>query len=260
MHMTANYPVRIDDLCPTMNWDVWQGVEAILLRWGIKPLLAVIPDNQDDFLKRCSPEKTFWEQVRVWRNRGWTIGLHGYQHRYVTQDPGIIGINNSSEFAGLPTEVQAAKLQMAFEIFRREGIRPDVWIAPAHSFDRTTLELLKGMGLRRISDGFFLFPNLDSAGMLWIPQQFWRFRPMPLGVWSVCLHINGWRSRDVLRFQQDVERYRGKIISFEDVVTNYGYRRLDWKDKLFEVAYPQFLRMRLMLRGSWKQMLTGSMP
>jgi len=153
--MTAKYLVRIDDVCPTMNWHVWRGVETVLLRWGIKPLLAVVPDNQDDFLKSCSPERTFWEQVRVWRNWGWTIGLHGYQHRYVTRDPGIIGINNSSEFAGLAAEVQAAKLQMAFEIFRREGIRPDVWIAPAHSFDRTTLKLLKEMGLRRISDGYF---------------------------------------------------------------------------------------------------------
>src|SRR6266404_6160692 len=258
--MSSKYLNRIDDVCPTMNWAVWQQVEKVLIREEIKPLLAVIPDNQDDHLNVNPPRKGFWQQVRSWRARGWTIGMHGYQHRYVTQDAGILGINKYSEFAGLPNEVQTDKLRMAFEIFSHESIQPDVFIAPAHSLDRTTLEILKGKGLWRISDGFFLLPHLDSAGMLWIPQQFWRFRPMPFGVWSVCLHINGWGSHDILSFQRDVERYRGKIISFEDVVTYYGYRRPDWKDKLFEVAYPQFLRMRRMLRGSWKRMLTGSLP
>jgi len=83
---------------------------------------------------------------------------------------------------------------------------------------------------------------------------------MLFGVWSVCLHINTWGPGDILRFEQDVERYGRKIISFDDVVTYYGSRRLDWKDKLFEVVYPHFLRMRLMLRGSWKHTLTSSMP
>ena len=65
--------------------------------------------------------------MRVWQGRGWTIGLHGYQHKYVTRDSDVIGINNYSEFAGLLEDVQAFKLRMAFEIFRREGIRPEVW-------------------------------------------------------------------------------------------------------------------------------------
>jgi predicted deacetylase len=247
--MSAEYLVRFDDICPTMNWTVWQEVERILVQQGIKPLLGVIPDNQDDHLKVNPPRNDFWPLVRTWRERGWAIGMHGYQHRCATQDAGILGINKYGEFAGLPREAQATKLRMAFEIFRREGIRPDAWIAPAHSFDRITLQLLKEMGLRRISDGFFLFPNLDYTEMLWIPQQFWRFRLMPFGVWSVCLHINNWGSRDILRFQQDAERYLEKIISFKDAISRYGNRRADWKDNLFEAVYPQFLRMRLTMRS-----------
>jgi predicted deacetylase len=245
----AQYLVRFDDICPTMNWAVWRQVEQILIRESIRPLLAVVPDNQDNNLNVDPPRNDFWDQVRSWRQRGWTIGMHGYQHRYVTQDPGILGINNYSEFAGLSKEVQASKLRSAFEIFRRAGIRPDVFVAPAHSLDRTTLELLKGMGLRRISDGFSLFPNLDSTGMLWIPQQFWRFRWMPFGVWSVCFHINHWSPRDILQLQGDARRYGRKIISFEDAITRYGERCPDWKEKLFQMAFPQFLRVRLILRS-----------
>jgi predicted deacetylase len=248
--MNATYLVRIDDICPTMNWSIWAAVEAILVQYGIKPVLAVVPDNQDPCLKSGAAEKDFWTEVRTWRDRGWTIGLHGYQHRYVTGDPGIMGINKSSEFAGLPQCVQADKIRSALGIFERERIWPDVWIAPGHSFDLITLELLRKNGLRRISDGFFLYPNVDSRGMLWIPQQLWRFREMPLGLWTVCLHINSWGLGHVQRFASDIERYRARITSFEKVVTHYRLRRRDYRDKIVQRVYPRFLHTRLLLH-SW---------
>jgi len=248
--MPAKYLIRFDDICATMNWAVWQHVEQILIRENMKPLLAVIPDNQDDHLNVNPPRNDFWDQVRSWRERGWTIGMHGYQHRYVSQEAGILGVNKYSEFAGLPKETQASKLRMAIEIFRREGIQPDMWVAPAHSFDCVTVDLLRGMGLRQISDGFFLFPNLDSSGVLWIPQQIWRFRPIPFGVWCVCLHINDWGPRDIQRFDRDVQIYRKRIISVGDATTQFGRRRRDWRDKVVEATFPRLLHTRLRLR-SW---------
>jgi hypothetical protein len=167
-----------------------------------------------------------------------------------------MGINRCSEFAGLPMNVQAAKLRMAFEIFRREGIQPEVWVAPAHSFDGTTVDLLRNMGLRRISDGFFLFPNLDSSGMLWIPQQIWRFRTMPFGVWCVCLHVNAWRQQDLQKFHRDVKIYRKKIISVGDAILQFGGRRRDWRDKVLQGTFPGLLRTRLRLRSWWAHTLS----
>jgi predicted deacetylase len=259
MPKTAQYLIRIDDVCPTMNWAVWQEVENILIEADVKPMLAVVPDNQDDHLKVSPPRNEFWHLVRAWRERGWTIGLHGYQHTYVTREPGIIGINRYSEFAGLPMDVQAAKLRMAFEIFRREGIQPDVWVAPAHSFDGTTVGLLRDMGLRRISDGFFLFPNLDSSGMLWIPQQIWRFRAMPFGVWCVCLHVNTWGQHDLQRFRRDLKIYRKRMISVEDAILRFGDRRRDWRDRVVAGAFPRLLRTRLRLR-SWLAHMSSPSP
>ncbi len=45
--MTSKYLIRFDDLCPTMNWDMWSRIESVLLEHKISPLLAVVPDNQD---------------------------------------------------------------------------------------------------------------------------------------------------------------------------------------------------------------------
>jgi predicted deacetylase len=258
--MAAQYLIRIDDICPSMNWAVWREIEATLVQHSLKPLLAVIPDNRDDTLKQYPAEKHFWGHVRRWRDRGWTIGMHGCQHRYVTEDPGILGIYRRSEFAGLPREMQATKLRMARDIFRRERIEPDIWVAPAHSFDQITLDLLKEIGLRRISDGFFLFPNVDAAGMLWIPQQLWQFRRMPLGVWTVCLHINEWRPRDVVHFRNNIDTYRDSIVAVDDLVAAYGDRPRSREDRIVEIVYPMLLRL-LFTPGGWLDHLaTQSRP
>lgn len=45
--MGARFIVRFDDFCPTMNWTVWEAIETILDRYGIRPIIAVIPENKD---------------------------------------------------------------------------------------------------------------------------------------------------------------------------------------------------------------------
>src|SRR5437773_4931297 len=88
------------------------------------------------------PSNDFWPRVREWQARGWSIGLHGHQHVYVNKNAGIMGITSQSEFAGVAPERQAEKLRAALEIFGREGVRADCWVAPSHSFDLTTVALL----------------------------------------------------------------------------------------------------------------------
>src|SRR5262249_15450035 len=77
--MEPKYLLRFDDICPTMNWGVWRSVEKILLDTDVKPILAVVPDNRDERLKVGNANEGFWEEVRGWQARSWTIGLHGYQ-------------------------------------------------------------------------------------------------------------------------------------------------------------------------------------
>ena len=183
-----------------------QAVGAVVLAFLILPILAVVPDNRDPKLRVDEPHPHFWEEVRKWQSWGWTIGLHGYQHAYVTTDAGCMGINRYSEFAGLPASEQREKLRRGIAIFRKEGITPDLWIAPAHSFDTHTLEALQAEGVDVVSDGFFPAPGRDRRGIFWAPQQMWWFANRRRGVWTVCLHHNEWTQARLEQFRDEVKR------------------------------------------------------
>ena len=235
--MSARYLLRFDDCCPTMNWDVWAQVENILLELGVKPILAVVPDNHDEKLKVCESDHAFWDKVRGWQSRGWTIGLHGYQHLYVTGDGGVMGLNRSSEFSGLSYAEQRSKLWQALDIFNRERVIPDVWVAPGHSFDKTTMQVLFDLGIQHLSDGFSLYPYLDSDGMMWVPQQLWRFRRMPFGLWTVCLHLNPWTAAEVSRFRSELSKFAGGLTDWPSAVAAYQGRKRNTLDRLFSRTY-----------------------
>src|SRR2546426_9681470 len=246
--MSAHYLIRFDDLCPTMNWGIWELVEDILLELRVKPILAIVPDNHDEKLRVSKPNLSFWDKVRAWQARGWTIGLHGYQHLYVTRDAGVLGVNRSSEFSGLSYAEQKSKLRQALDVFERERVVPDLWVAPGHSFDRTTTQALFELGIRRLSDGFSLYPYLDCGGMMWVPQQLWRFRRMPFGLWTVCLHLNSWTAAEISRFRLELSRFAGALTDWPSTVAAYRSRKRNTLDSLFSRTYRIALKGRRWLR------------
>jgi predicted deacetylase len=246
--MAGKLILRFDDICPTMNWPVWQQIEHVLLEADVKPLVAVIPDNKDPNFHICPPRRDFWERVRLWNALGWTIGVHGYQHAYVTECSGLMGINRASEFAGLPFSDQERKIRSALRIFGSEGLAPSVWIAPGHSFDVATLRVLSEVGLRVMSDGLNIFPYEDGRGILWVPQQMWRFRGTPFGVWTICLHHNFWRNGEVARFRGQLAKYRKQIVGFAEVVAQYRGRTRGSIDGVSAMALGSLLRTKLAVR------------
>jgi predicted deacetylase len=216
--MWANYLVRFDDICPGMNWEVWNEIEKTCIENNVKPLLAVVPENQDPKLNVTLPpvnEEFFWGKVRQWQEMGWSIAMHGYQHVYATQSASIVKINNYSEFAGLDYETQFEKLKKGREIFRKNNVVADLWIAPAHSFDRNTLQALKNIDINVVSDGFYLFPFKDAQGFKWVPQQIWRYRKQLIGTWTVCFHHNKWTARDLAEFKK-LARHK-RILGLKDL-------------------------------------------
>jgi predicted deacetylase len=245
--MSARFLVRFDDMCPTINWDVWQKLETIMIEEDVRPILSVIPDNQDQTLHEGEPNEHFWERVRSWQARGWTIGLHGYQHRYVTKESGIIGLNNYSEFAGLPLGEQRTKLQKGLEIFERVGVRADVWVAPAHSFDANTVEALASLGVRTISDGMSLYPHRDSQGVFWVPQQLWRFRTAPFGVWTVCIHPKDELYTNFEHFRRCIREYKQSITSLPAIAAAYAQRKHSWTDDIFAVLWSFAIHVKVKL-------------
>jgi predicted deacetylase len=231
--MSVKFLLRFDDMCPTINWDVWQKLEDVMIEEDVRPILSVIPDNQDPILHECEPNERFWERVRAWQARGWTIGLHGYQHRYVSRNAGLVGLKPYSEFAGVPLEDQRIKLKQALAIFTREGVRPDCWVAPAHSFDENTVSILISLGVRTISDGLALYPHRDSQNIVWVPQQLWRFRAVPFGVWTICIHSKDDLYLNPEHFRRCIREYKHSMTSLPAMVATYGQRKISWTDRAF---------------------------
>ena len=248
--MGVKFLLRFDDMCPTINWDVWQKLEDIMVEEDVRPILSVIPDNQDPVLHECEPNERFWERVRAWQARGWTIGLHGYQHRYVTRNPGIIGLKPYSEFAGVPREEQQVKLKQALDIFTREGVRADCWVAPAHSFDENTVSTLIDLGVRTISDGLALYPHRDSQNVMWVPQQLWRFRAVPFGVWTSCIHSTDDLYLNSEHFRRCLRKHMHSITNLPAMVDAYDQRKSTWTDRAFGGLWHLAIRAKVALAAA----------
>jgi hypothetical protein len=234
---------------------MWAEIETILLERRLKPILAVVPDNRDPVLQVDSPAGDFWDRVRGWQDHGWTIALHGFQHRYVTRNAGLAAIRKKSEFAGLPAAEQREKLRLGMEIFERERITSRVWIAPGDTFDATTVALLPNFGIRIISAGYFQFPYVSASGVTWVPQQMHYFRPAPPGVWTVCYHHNRWDASRARKFREDLDQYGTNIQSLEDVLDANPQRECRWSAWL--CTHPRLsrflIRAELKIWGRWSR-------
>lgn len=215
----ARFIIRFDDICSTFRWDIWNRVVEVLDKYEIKPIIAVIPSNEDPALMN-QPEKTdFWDHIRAYQKQGWMIALHGCNHRYTNHKSGIMGISANSEFAGLSYEAQFEKISEGVKVFKRENVKIDAFIAPSHSFDKTTLKILKEFDIKVISDGHLREPYTKD-GMLWIPCQLWEhFNVSKSGTYTVCYHPNKWTEKEFSRFQNGIDENYKKIISPFEITT-----------------------------------------
>jgi len=181
-----------------MNRERWNAVVELLDECSVRPIVAIIPDNLDPEFKQSLPDPAFWERARVWQEKGWTIAMHGYQHvlRPIHAKQ-YMPLHRHSEFAGLPHDLQAAKIRHGWSIFESERLTPTVWVAPAHSFDQTTLEALGNeTSIRTVSDGVAR-DQYFHHGFYWLPQQLWSLVPKRDGLWTVCLHPNTMTAADI---------------------------------------------------------------
>jgi len=186
---TAQYLLRIDDLCPTVSPERWGRFQSLIEEFGLKPILAVVPDNRDPELEVSAPDAAFWERTRALESAGAAIGLHGYRHVCVERGRSLIDLHRTSEFAGVPAEAQRAWIAGGLGILRGHGLNPNIWVAPRHGFDAETLRALLGEGILLLSDGFARRPFLRH-GITWIPQQLWAPVEKSCGLWTICVHPN----------------------------------------------------------------------
>jgi len=235
----TKYIIRLDDACPTMNRTNWNRIEVLLDSYKIKPIVAVIPNNQDEKLMTDDEDDTFWDKVNMWQKKKWEIALHGYEHKYATEAPSLVPINNYSEFAGIPLEVQEQKIREGMAIFKSHNVSTRLWVAPAHSFDENTIKALKSESdITIISDGIAFSPY-SEYNMYWIPQQFWKFRKMPFGTWTSCFHPDDMKDKDFIRLENFLKDNATKFISVDSLVLNK--RKKNIIERVFEKFYWKML-------------------
>jgi len=191
-----------------MDWDSFCALEKLFKRYDIKPIIGIIPDNHDPKLMAYPARPDFWEKMKLLADGGWIVAQHGYRHEYVNKAGGILGINDKSEFADLPYEEQFAKIRKGKEILERNlGTEVKWWMAPAHSFDRSTCHALADLGFTHVTDGIAIFP-FERYGLTWIPQQLWKPRQRPFGVWTICIHPGSFSKADLKRLGCFIQKNR----------------------------------------------------
>lgn len=205
--------IRLDDITPDMNWERFYQAKAIFDKYDIRPLIGVVPDNQDVTLHKQEGREDFWNVIRQLQERGWAVAQHGTYHCYETKDSGILGINPFSEFAGLSYEVQVKKLQAGKRILDKNGIRTDVFMAPGHTYDKNTLKALKECGFHVITDGLSAKPYMED-GILCIPCRLRGFKK-PDGIDTMCLHTNLMDEQDMEELEFFCKANREVIMPFE---------------------------------------------
>ncbi len=180
--------IRLDDITPDMNWENFGRLEALFEQYHIHPIIGVVPECRDEKLSIEEAREDFWERMRGLQKDGWTIAQHGYRHTYVTKNPGLLGVNPFSEFAGLPYREQFEKLKRGQEILHKQGICATMFMAPGHTFDKRTLKALKKLGFMSVTDGYCSVPY-RRAGLVFLPCTLSEAR-VPKRFDTLCIHAN----------------------------------------------------------------------
>lgn len=243
--MNNKYLIRLDDACPTMDAAKWQRMEDILDSYGVRPMVGVIPNNNDSKQKIDTEDPNFWSKVNKWSNKMWVIALHGYDHCYISEE-GLKGLNPlwaRSEFAGVPLEKQKEKIREGMKIFRSQGIDPKYFFAPSHTYDQNTLVALKEeSNIRIISDTIATKPYKDRDFTI-IPQLGGHCSEMKIsGIWTFCLHPSAMTEENFVATEKFISEHKDEFIGFYDLDLS-NLKKKDIKSRLLSWIY--FTRRKL---------------
>ena len=147
---------------------------------------------------------------------------------YATRKMGCFPLNRLSEFAGIPYEEQYEALRRGRDLLRGHGIRTDIFMAPAHSFDRNTLKALKKLGFRRMTDGFGDGPYIRQ-GMIFYPISYRQGSVLKniekKGYTTFVVHANTMSDGDFERYEQLFAAHRDRLLSYADLLKVEPERR-----------------------------------
>ncbi len=246
--------VRLDDITPDMDWERFLKFKALLDQYQVKPLIGVVPDNRDENLMKENQDKVrhvippdFWAYIKQLREEGWMIAMHGYQHIYATSKGGIFPLNNFSEFAGISFEKQKAMLLAGKKILMEKGIKTDLFMAPAHSYDNNTLKALKETGFKALTDGFGN-AAYDWKGLTFYPISFQLSRTLKKksGYSTMVIHAGTISDEELERYKGYFMRTDIEWISYKDYLQQPVIKRgYIGRGREFLMAKGKYLLMKL---------------
>lgn len=233
----AQYIYRLDDITPNMNWKNFFRYIELFNHYKVVPLIGIVPDNKDYKLCKNESNDMFWDIMCDLKSKGVVeIAQHGYQHLYGTRDEGILkskfGYKLQSEFSGLNYEVQYNKIKRGKEILIEKKLDTDIFMAPSHSFDKITIQALRDLRFKYITDGIGFYPY-EENGITCIPQQFGTPRKFPFGVITICLHPNDSDEIEFNKVRKHLDS-RCKFIKFSEACSIRGNKVIN---KIFSRSF-----------------------
>jgi len=234
--------IRFDDVAENMNWPLMNKCEVLFDKLNIKPVMGVIPSNEDKDLLIYPKKENFWGIVKKWQSKGWEIAMHGYNHIYdkETNRKDFFEYGGKSEFFGHTLDVQLKKVKKGLEIFKKNNINVRTFFSPNHTYDLNTFEALKLSGINQVIDGYGLKPYLEN-NIKFIPQLFYKPIFLPLGLQTTQIHLNYWTEKELDNFLNIISKNYRKIISYEEALKLLSNKTTD---KLIS----KFIRKALILK------------
>lgn len=233
----SKYLVRLDDACERRNIVAWDRIERLLDQFGVKPLVGIIPCCQDPAMSGYPEDGTFWARVDRWVEKGWTLALHGCDHVYRTEDGGLNPVNRRSEFAGESLDVQREKIRRGLNVMIAHGHRPQIFFAPAHTFDYNTLEALRLESDIRIICDTIASDLYWKDGFCYIPQQSGHFCKLPVKVMTACFHPNVMPELGFQKLKAFLRENQSRFICCPDLLKSRPERTACFYDDVLNKMY-----------------------
>lgn len=231
------YIFRIDDVHPSMDWQAFQGYMDLLGKYGVVPLLGIIPDCRDASLIRHKGSETFWNDIRGFVSTGKAeISQHGFHHVYGKSrsmlSDWLLGRNPQSEFRGLPFHIQMKMIAEGKAILASQGLFTEVFMPPSHTMDGITRQALLENGFSTVSDGVSLFPY-KKGGLFYVPQQQWSPKRVRKGIITICFHSGYSYDSSCLKSTEAFLLGKPPILKFSEAAA----RMPVWTDRLQNGMY-----------------------
>ena len=240
------YLLRLDDACEHWNKHKWHKMHDLLNKYNVKPIVALIPKVEDEKFLCYPTDPEYLKTIKQWIREGWTPALHGYNHVLFPSKGGLNPVNNRSEFVGLSLNKQIDKIKKGLKILENNMIEPEIFVAPAHTFDRGTLEALKTETEIRIISDTIAHDVYWDGEYYFIPQQSGKVRALKSEIVTFCYHPNNVSDKQFNILEDFLKLHYQEFGRFEDV--KLKKRKKTLYDKMFSLLY--FARQKTLKRNN----------